>query len=84
MTYTTTMTQKGQVTIPKSIRDLLRVGRNTKFLVGMDNQTGEVRLKPLGDLMDFEGALKSNISFTDEQLRQARVAFAKQWGSRGV
>lgn len=73
------MTQKGQVTIPKHIRD--RIAEKTKgnFLVDFDEGRGEVRLKPLLTLEELSGSLKSNVSLSDNDLRKAREAFGRTW-----
>jgi AbrB family looped-hinge helix DNA binding protein len=81
MTFTTTMTQKGQVTIPKHIRTALNVDRDSKFLVLLDEEAGVVKLKPLMTLEELAGSLKSDISLTDAELKEARKT---AWGSRWV
>ena len=55
---TATVTSKGQVTIPKSVRDLLRVdaGDQLDFAI---NDRGEVVVRSLrGDLQALRGILK--------------------------
>ncbi|PJA45056.1 hypothetical protein CO174_05220 [Candidatus Uhrbacteria bacterium CG_4_9_14_3_um_filter_50_9] len=76
---TTTMTQKGQITIPRSIRKALNVDRDSKFLVKLDEKNGRVILEPLVDLLSLAGSLSSKISLTDEELKKAR---GQAWGSR--
>ncbi len=73
------MTQKGQVTVPHSIRKALHVERDSKFLVTLDRVGGRVILEPLVDLLSLAGSLKSKVVLTDKQLRSARTA---SWGSR--
>ncbi|MFA4845174.1 MAG: AbrB/MazE/SpoVT family DNA-binding domain-containing protein [Patescibacteria group bacterium] len=79
MTHTTTMTQKGQITVPQYIRKALHVDRDSKFLITLDEAGGLVILKPIVDLLSLAGSLKSSVVLTDKQLRDARVA---SWGSR--
>jgi len=52
----TTVTQKGQATIPLSLRESLGLfpGTKVQFLEG----DGEVKLRPLPTLQSFMGALK--------------------------
>jgi len=52
----TTVTQKGQVTIPLSLRESLGLlpGTKVQFFEG----DGEIRLRPLPTLESFMGALK--------------------------
>lgn len=79
MVGTTTMTQKGQVTIPNPIRKALHVDRDSRFLVSLDETGTQIILKPLADLLSLAGSLKSNIILTDEELQKAREV---SWGSR--
>lgn len=76
---TTTMTQKGQITIPHAIRKALNVDRDSKFLVRLDEENGRVILEPLTDLLSLAGSLSSKVTLTDEQLKKARSG---SWGSR--
>lgn len=76
---TTTMTQKGQVTIPRQIRKVLQVERDSRFLVSLDETGTQIILQPLADLLSLAGRLKSDAVLTDEALKKARVA---SWGSR--
>jgi len=76
---TTTMTQKGQVTIPRPIRKVLNVDRDSKFLVHLDESRGLVILEPLTDLLSLAGSLSTSVKLTDKQLKQARQL---AWGSR--
>jgi antitoxin PrlF len=53
-----TLTSKGQITLPKNIRDLLKLdaGDQIDFVVG---ERGEVRLRPLNkSLWDLKGRFK--------------------------
>jgi antitoxin PrlF len=50
-----TVTTKGQVTIPKAIRDLLGIQPNDKVDFKMEN--GRVVLKPLKTLRDLRGSV---------------------------
>lgn len=51
------MTQKGQVTIPKKIRDALQLATNSQMIVRLDKNKGEVRLTPASNILDFAGKL---------------------------
>lgn len=79
MIFTTKMTQKGQVTIPKHIRDRFAEKTKGDFWVDFDEDRGEVRLKPLLTLEELAGSLKSNVSLSDKDLRSAREAFGRTW-----
>jgi len=53
----TTMTKKGQVTIPKEIRDILGLREHDKIVFTLKN--GEIMLKPArGSLLDLRGTVK--------------------------
>lgn len=79
MIHTTKMTQKGQITIPKHIRDRFHDKTGGNFLVSYDDEHKEVRIKPLLTLEELAGSLKSDITLTDEQLRTARSQFGRRW-----
>lgn len=76
------MTQKGQITIPKHIRDRFSEKTSGDFLVTYDDDLQEVRLKPLLTLEQLAGSLQSNITLTDEQLRSARAQFGRKWAQQ--
>ena len=70
-----TVTTKGQVTIPKPIRDALGIGPNDR--VAFIREGERVLLQPLRTLKAFRGAVKrkADASFADER-RQAKTAAA--------
>lgn len=54
---TTTVTQKGQVTLPKTMRDMLNILPNSKVLVSMVKES--IKIKPVGpDILDLAGTFK--------------------------
>jgi len=74
-----TLTSKGQITLPKAIRDRLRLsaGDTVDFVVGDD---GEVRLRPGGfDARELQGMLHKagrkpvSLASMDAAIRSARV-----------
>ena len=77
----TKVTSKGQVTLPKKIREELGIefGDFIDFQV-KDNM---VIIKPIhnkGDLMDLKGILKARRSATDEEIKNAKnIALKKKW-----
>jgi antitoxin PrlF len=53
----TTMTKKGQVTIPKEIRDILGLKEHDKIVFGLKD--GEITMKPIrGSVLDLRGSVK--------------------------
>lgn len=53
----TTMTKKGQVTIPKEIRDMLGLKEHDRIVFALKD--GEINMKPLrGSVLDLRGSVK--------------------------
>jgi AbrB family looped-hinge helix DNA binding protein len=68
---TATITSKGQVTIPKDVRERLRLrqGDRVEFVVEDD---GSVRLRPIKvDLRDLFGMIESDRHVTVEEMNAA-------------
>ncbi len=63
MTYTSSVTQKGQVTIPQEIRKHLKLKPSDKvfFIRNKEN----VILKPSRSFIDMEGSVKHNVKYSD-------------------
>ncbi|MCX6705802.1 MAG: AbrB/MazE/SpoVT family DNA-binding domain-containing protein [Candidatus Woesebacteria bacterium] len=54
---TTTVTQKGQVTLPKMMRDMLNILPNSKVVVSLAKES--IKIKPVGpDILDLAGTFK--------------------------
>ena len=64
-----TVTTKGQVTIPKAIRDLMGIQPNDKIDFIMEN--GRVVLKPLKTLRDLRGSVPARAGAAIEWERAA-------------
>lgn len=58
MTYSTTITQKGQITIPKPIRDVLDLEEGKKLEIELDRRKKEIRIRPAPDILDLAGKFK--------------------------
>ena len=73
MTSLPTMTSKGQLTIPKDVRDRLNLTPGTRFYVTVRN--GEVvaipKNKKLADLAGFLGTPPSGAGFNLEEIDEA-------------
>jgi antitoxin PrlF len=69
---TGTLTTKGQITIPKEVRDRLklRAGSRVNFIFG---RGGSVTLKPVKDFRSLKGIIKSpfNRPITIEEMNEA-------------
>lgn len=58
MPYQTTITTKGQITIPKEIRDILRLHEGRKMSIEIQAKNDEIRLKSYPDILELAGTLK--------------------------
>jgi len=58
MAYQTTITRKGQITIPKEIRDILRLGVGEKLQVEIERKKREVKIKPARDFLKIAKKIK--------------------------
>lgn len=56
MTYLTTITKKGQITIPKKIRDFLKLKKGRRLEIKIEKK--EIRIKPALDILDLAGKFK--------------------------
>ena len=55
MVYSTTITRKGQITIPKKLRDTLGLSPDKKILLEFESEKKELKLKPHPDILDLAG-----------------------------
>ena len=58
MTYSTTITQKGQITIPKVIRDFLAIKKGHRLFLRLEKDRRRVTITAPGDFLDFAGTIK--------------------------
>ena len=77
MNQVVTITQQGQLTIPKMVRDRFGIRGAVKAVLHVEDDT--IVVKPQGSFWSLSGSLKSNVRLTDKQLKKARVAFSKSW-----
>lgn len=75
MQFTTTVTIKGQATIPASIRKKLGIKPNSKVVFELKEEGAY--LKPSTDFFTFKGSIKSqkafNIKAMDKSVEKARL-----------
>ena len=76
MTYTTTMTSKGQITIPKAFRELLNLKTSSKLTVIFDKKENAVLVKQNPDLLDIANTFKLK---NKKNVLKAREAFEKKY-----
>lgn len=72
----TTMTQKGQVTIPVSIRK--KLGMKSGQKVWFSESNGEGKFKAIPHWTSLMGSVKSNRRFSQKLLREEEGAIGKQ------
>lgn len=70
MQFTTSVTQKGQATIPVQIRQRLGIKPNTKIIFEIRNNN-EVSIRPVSDFFALKGSIKSNLPFNIDAMEKA-------------
>jgi len=58
MPYQTTITRKGQITIPKEIREILKLRTGRKLEIEFEKRKKEIRIKSAPDILDLAGSFK--------------------------
>ena len=71
------ITSQGQLTIPKPMLAAFGIKRGAKALVRQEGKV--IIVEPKGNFWSLAGALKSKVSLTEKQLKQARNVFTKTW-----
>jgi AbrB family looped-hinge helix DNA binding protein len=71
------ITSQGQITIPQEIRQAFGITGAVKAVI--KKKDNSIIIKPQLSFDDLAGSLKSDISLTDKELRQARKTFSKDW-----
>lgn len=69
MQFTTTVTQKGQATIPAPIRKILGIKSNSKIIIELKGN--EASIKPVADFFEMKGSVKSDKPFDIEAMERA-------------
>ncbi|MBU4016056.1 AbrB/MazE/SpoVT family DNA-binding domain-containing protein [Patescibacteria group bacterium] len=69
MQFITSVTQKGQATIPAVIRRKLGIKTNSKIVFEVNNN--EVSIKPVVDFFSLKGSIKSSKPFDIDAMEKA-------------
>ncbi len=70
MLFTTTVTQKGQATIPAPIRKRLGINPNTKIVFELKDNN-EASFKPVTDFFSLKGSIKTDKPFNLQAMEKA-------------
>jgi AbrB family looped-hinge helix DNA binding protein len=69
--FTTTITQKGQITLPQHIRLALKLNQGDKVeLSVVDKKKKQVQIKPLPDIMELAGRFKVKKAIDPVKIRE--------------
>jgi len=64
MTYQSTITRKGQITIPKEFREILKLETGRKLEIELTKKK-EIKIKPTRDILDLAGTFKPKRKIID-------------------
>lgn len=70
MQFTTSVTQKGQATIPSSIRKSLGIRPNSKIVFELKNSS-EASIRPVADFFALKGSIKTKKPFNINAMEKA-------------
>ena len=76
MTYTTTVTQKGQITLPQTVRNKLNIRIREKVTIQIENDY--IKIQPTVDILSIAGSLKKKVKPSDNILN-ARESFERNY-----
>ena len=75
MTYKTTVTKKGQMTIPKEVRKALGIGKNTQVELEVDKKDKVIKIKNIPDLSEVKGMVEE----PEQDISEAREKMEKEY-----
>lgn len=79
MSQIVSITSQGQLTVPKALREALGINGATKAEITRQGNT--LIVKPKNDFWSLAGSLSSEVELSDDELKQARQEFSKQWSN---
>ena len=74
MTHFTTMTSKGQITIPKKMREALNLSKNKKIGIDLASTGKEIKIRAYPNIIELAGTFKPKKKI---DVMKAREAFEK-------
>lgn len=80
MPYIVSITQQGQITIPKIHRDRLNIGKNAKALI--ERNGNKLVITPIEDFFSLEGSIKPKSR--PEDFKKMRKMFIDYLGKRAL
>jgi AbrB family looped-hinge helix DNA binding protein len=79
MVYHTTITKKGQMVIPKALRDEIGIKNSQKLAITFEKNKNELRIRPVEDILDLAGKYKAKKPVSALATREK---FEKKYGRR--
>ena len=77
MAYQTTITRKGQITIPKEIREILKLREGKKLQIEFERKKKEIRIKSAPDILDLAGKFKPKKAIDPVKIREIMARMYK-------
>lgn len=77
MDYLTTISKKGQITIPKELREKLGFNQFSKVVVELEKGGKAVRIRPVTDIVDIAGQFSLG---RKQSVLEARKEMEKSYG----
>lgn len=76
MTYTSTVTQKGQITLPKALRNKLNIKTREKVIIKLKEDC--IEITPTSDILSIAGFLKNKVKVS-KNILEAREALENKY-----
>lgn len=78
MTYKTSVTKKGQMTIPKKLRDALGIDENTQVEIELDQKNEVLKVKNIPDISEVKGMIKNPKTGVMEARRKMEEEYKRE------
>lgn len=75
MSYSTTITKKGQITIPKSLREFLKLKESARVILELEKNKRIVKIKPASDFLEIAKKIKIKKKINPIQSRKYMEKF---------